>query len=104
LNVVELLPLVSTAFLAGLLGAGHCFGMCGGIASGLGVLSARRNAIGTALVFNGARILSYVLLGGIEKAGAGLWACISPGPFVSTPLCRPTGEAHADKVGYMLVC
>jgi sulfite exporter TauE/SafE len=122
--IAELLPLVSTAFLAGLLGAGHCFGMCGGIASGLGVLSARRNAIGTALVFNGARILSYVLLGGlaafvigqtgdalslpvwsralrwassllialvglqflfnikllggIEKAGAGLWARISP--------------------------
>ena len=25
-----------TAFLAGLLGSGHCFGMCGGIAAGLG--------------------------------------------------------------------
>ena len=28
-----------TAFLAGLLGSGHCFGMCGGIAGSLGALS-----------------------------------------------------------------
>lgn len=69
---MELLPVLSTAFLAGLLGAGHCFGMCGGIASGLGALSARHGAVRSALVFNGARIVSYGLLGAIAAAVLGL--------------------------------
>jgi sulfite exporter TauE/SafE len=72
LNLAELLPPLSTAFLAGLLGAGHCFGMCGGIASGLGATSARKGALGAALVFNGARIISYALLGGIAAMVLGL--------------------------------
>jgi len=70
--LIELLPVLSTAFLAGLLGAGHCFGMCGGIASGFGVLSARRGAVRSALVFNGARIFSYGLLGAIAALVLGL--------------------------------
>ncbi|HKJ17046.1 MAG TPA: sulfite exporter TauE/SafE family protein [Xanthomonadales bacterium] len=65
MNFTELLAPLSTAFFAGLLGAGHCFGMCGGIASGLGVTAARKGAFGAALVFNGSRIISYALLGGI---------------------------------------
>lgn len=72
MNPVDLLPVLSTAFLAGLLGAGHCFGMCGAIAGGLGVLSARDGAVGAALVFNVARIVSYGLLGGIAAAVLGL--------------------------------
>lgn len=72
MNLVDLLPVLSTAFFAGLLGAGHCFGMCGGIASGLGTLSARSGALGAALTFNGARIVSYGLLGGIAAAVLGL--------------------------------
>ena len=32
-----------TAFLAGLLGSGHCFGMCGGIAGSLGALTGTNN-------------------------------------------------------------
>ncbi len=38
-----LLPLWLTAFMAGVLGSGHCFAMCGGIAGSLGV-AARRNS------------------------------------------------------------
>lgn len=53
---------LSTAFLAGLLGSGHCFGMCGGIAAGLGALSPGR-AVVPALQFNLARLLSYAILG-----------------------------------------
>ena len=53
---------LSTAFLAGLLGSGHCFGMCGGIAAGLGAMS-RGRAIMPALQFNFARLGSYALLG-----------------------------------------
>ena len=53
---------ISTAFLAGLLGSGHCFGMCGGIAAGLGAMS-RGRAVVPALQFNLARLASYATLG-----------------------------------------
>jgi len=53
---------LSTAFLAGLLGSGHCFGMCGGIAAGLGAM-AKGRAIIPALQFNFARLFSYAVLG-----------------------------------------
>lgn len=53
---------LSTAFLAGLLGSGHCFGMCGGIAAGLGAMS-RGKGLVPALQFNLARLVSYALLG-----------------------------------------
>lgn len=53
---------LSTAFLAGLLGSGHCFGMCGGIAAGLGAMSPGR-AVVPALQFNLARLASYTVLG-----------------------------------------
>lgn len=48
--------------MAGLLGSGHCFGMCGGIAAGLGAMSKGR-AVVPALQFNLARITSYGVLG-----------------------------------------
>jgi len=54
--------ILSTAFLAGLLGSGHCFGMCGGIAAGLGALSPGR-AVVPALQFNLARLSSYAVIG-----------------------------------------
>ena len=53
---------LTTAFLAGLLGSGHCFGMCGGIAAGLGAMSKGRGVV-PALQFNLARLLSYAALG-----------------------------------------
>lgn len=65
MSLAELVPVLATAFLAGLLGAGHCFGMCGGIAGGLGALSTGRRAWLSALMFNGGRVFSYSLLGGI---------------------------------------
>jgi len=58
---------LSTAFLAGLLGSGHCFGMCGGIAAGLGAMS-RGRAIVPALQFNLARLGSYAALGMISAS------------------------------------
>lgn len=73
----ELLPVLVTALMAGLLGAGHCFGMCGGIAGGFGALASGGGAVGSALLFNGGRVISYALLGGvlallIGAAGDGL--------------------------------
>lgn len=59
-----------TAFFVGLLGSGHCFGMCGGIAAGLGSFRVYDEAHETpkpraasALLFNVGRILSYACLG-----------------------------------------
>lgn len=65
MTLVELAPVLATAFLAGLLGAGHCFGMCGGIAGGLGALSSGKGAWWSAVLFNLGRVLSYSLLGGL---------------------------------------
>lgn len=68
---------LSTAFLAGLLGSGHCFGMCGGIAAGLGAM-ARGRALVPALQFNLARLLSYAILGLIAATVLGSVAELSP--------------------------
>lgn len=64
---------LSTAFLAGLLGSGHCFGMCGGIAAGLGAM-ARGRALAPALQFNLARLVSYSALGLISAGILGGFA------------------------------
>ena len=57
-----------TAFLAGLLGSGQCFGMCGGIAGSLGALSGgsgRKQLVLPAFQFNLGRLLGYAILGAI---------------------------------------
>lgn len=61
------------AFLAGLLGSGHCFGMCGGIAGSLGAFSgaSRRFIALPALQFNLGRILGYAILGAIAAGVLG---------------------------------
>jgi sulfite exporter TauE/SafE len=70
-----------TALFAGFLGSAHCFGMCGGIAAGLGnvAIAAKtgqlnRSGLISALLFNGGRICSYALLGALSAfilSGAG---------------------------------
>lgn len=64
-----------TAFLAGLLGSGHCFGMCGGIAGSLGALSGggteKRALIRPAVQFNLGRLLGYAVLGAIAAGVIG---------------------------------
>lgn len=54
------------AFLIGLLGAGHCMGMCGGIASlmNLGQVSTKRQWLNP-LFYNIGRLSSYALIGAI---------------------------------------
>jgi sulfite exporter TauE/SafE len=56
-----------TAFMAGLLGSGHCFGMCGGIAGSLGALTggASRSLVLPGLQFNVGRLLGYAVLGAL---------------------------------------
>jgi sulfite exporter TauE/SafE len=66
--MTELLPLLSAALLAGLLGSAHCLGMCGGI-SGLFAVNASvaklRTQVPFALTYNAGRVVSYAVLGGI---------------------------------------
>ena len=64
-----------TAFLAGFLGSGHCFGMCGGIAGSLGALSGggakNRSLWLPAAQFNLGRLLGYAVLGAVAAGIVG---------------------------------
>lgn len=72
------MTVLMTALLAGLLGSGHCFGMCGGIAVGLGNLP--RQGFMSALIFNLGRLSSYALLGAISA-----WLLGSVGGVFNVP-------------------
>ncbi len=69
--MIENLPLIGAAFVTGLLGSAHCFGMCGGL-SGLFAVNASaaslRRDIPMASVYNTGRVLSYVFIGIIVAA------------------------------------
>ncbi len=52
------------AFLIGLVGAGHCMGMCGGIASMLSMGQTKPSPL-TPLLYNLGRLISYGLFGAI---------------------------------------
>ena len=57
-------PLYTLAFTTGLLGSGHCIGMCGGLVSALGLHANGRHAgFGFHLLYNLGRTLSYTLIG-----------------------------------------
>ncbi len=64
----ELVPALSAALLAGLLGSAHCLGMCAGI-SGLFAVNASvttlRTQLPTAVTYNLGRVVSYAVLGTI---------------------------------------
>lgn len=85
------LSVLFTAFLVGLMGSGHCFGMCGGLAAGLGSLPVSNglNADTThrakpratsAFLFNIGRILSYAGLGLLSA-----WVLASLGHTLNIP-------------------
>lgn len=69
--MTELMPALSAAILAGLLGSAHCLGMCGGI-SGLFAVNSSvatlRGQIPLAITYNIGRVMSYALLGIIAGA------------------------------------
>lgn len=60
-----------SAFLLGLLGSGHCLGMCGGLASALGMNSGE-HAGRHVLCYNLGRILSYSVAG-LIVGSLGFW-------------------------------
>jgi len=59
----------ASALGLGLAGAGHCLGMCGGIAAALNLGGHRSHAV--TLAYHGGRITSYTLLGGLLGLAAG---------------------------------
>lgn len=76
-----------TAFFVGLLGSGHCFGMCGGLAAGLGTLPVAgedntdtKPRATSAFLFNIGRIISYAGLGLISA-----WFLASLGHTLNIP-------------------
>jgi sulfite exporter TauE/SafE len=60
---------MASAFALGLAGAGHCLGMCGGIAAALNLGGQRSVAV--TLSYHSGRITSYTLLGGLLGLAAG---------------------------------
>ena len=92
--MLELLPLLSSALILGLLGGGHCLGMCGGLMGALTLAipkEQRSRRFRLLLAYNLGRILSYALAGlllglagwwsgltRIEALGRGLWRHIQP--------------------------
>jgi sulfite exporter TauE/SafE len=64
--VTEFWPIVSAAFITGLLGSAHCLGMCGGI-SGLFAVNASitsmKQQFPKAISYNAGRIATYAILG-----------------------------------------
>lgn len=61
---------VLAAIMLGLAGAGHCIGMCGGIASAIGIGSSNRRSL--LLAYQLGRIASYTALGYLFGAAAGM--------------------------------
>lgn len=58
--------LVYMAFVTGLLGAGHCMGMCGGLVTALSLSEAgRRGGWPFHLLYNTGRVVTYTLIGAL---------------------------------------
>lgn len=82
------------AFFAGLLGSGHCLGMCGGIAGSIGVSRGPRSPVrglSYSLLFNTGRIGSYGVAGLIAGGLGFLLAGVIDVPAVSISLRMLTG-------------
>lgn len=83
--MIELVPVLAAAAMLGLMGAGHCFGMCGGVVAALtfAVPEHARAALWRLnLGYNLGRITSYGLIGAIAAAFAGQL------PETGVPLAR----------------
>ena len=90
--MTELIPVLATAFVTGLLGSAHCFGMCAGI-SGLFAINASVASLKTqvpkAIAYNLGRVLSYAFLG-VAVAGVGK-SMVSSIPDIAAPVRFASG-------------
>ena len=80
--MIELVPVLTAALLAGLLGSAHCLGMCAGI-SGLFAVNSNittlRSQIPMAIIYNAGRVASYAVLGIIVGMFGSLIVKATPG-------------------------
>ncbi|MCF5523248.1 hypothetical protein GIV67_25900 [Pseudomonas syringae] len=84
--MLELAPLLLSALMLGLLGGGHCLGMCGGLMGALTLAipkEQRSRRFRLLLVYNLGRICSYTLAGLLSGRGG---VSVAPCPL-STRLC-----------------
>jgi sulfite exporter TauE/SafE len=59
-------PLIALGFTTGLLGAGHCIGMCGGLVGALSLsATGRRSGWSFHLLYNVGRLVTYTLIGAL---------------------------------------
>ena len=59
-------PLIVMGFTTGLLGAGHCIGMCGGLVGALSLsATGRRGGWSFLLLYNAGRLVTYTLIGAL---------------------------------------
>ncbi len=82
--MLELLPLLVSAFILGLLGGGHCLGMCGGLMGALTLATPPEHQgrrVRLLLAYNLGRILSYAVAG-LLLGIAGLALANSPAALV----------------------
>lgn len=90
--MTELFPIVSAAFLTGLLGSAHCLGMCAGI-SGLFAVNTSIASLGSqlpmAIFYNLGRIATYMLLGVVVASFGG--ALVESRPALAKPVLLATG-------------
>ncbi|WP_245792316.1 sulfite exporter TauE/SafE family protein [Teredinibacter waterburyi] len=80
-----MIDIIITAFVLGVMGAGHCLGMCGGVAAALAFgidsdSSARRMVI--LLSYNIGRITSYAVMGAIAAFASGHVQDLTPLPIL----------------------
>ncbi|WP_455894137.1 sulfite exporter TauE/SafE family protein [Pseudomonas palmensis] len=81
--MLDLLPLLSSALILGLLGGGHCLGMCGGLMGALSLAipkAQRSRRFQLLLAYNLGRILSYAAAGLL--LGLAGWA-VAGGPLAT---------------------
>ena len=59
-----MIPLISMAFMTGLLGSAHCIGMCGGLVSALSLTAdGRNNGVLFHILYNIGRTITYSFIG-----------------------------------------
>jgi sulfite exporter TauE/SafE len=93
--VFELLPLLISAVVLGLLGGGHCLGMCGGLMGALTMAippEQRGRRLQLLVAYNLGRVLSYGCAGVL--LGLGGWALAN----------SPAATAMRTAAGLLLVC
>ena len=79
--MTDLIPALTAALIAGLLGSAHCVGMCGGLSGLFAVnasVSSLRSQLPMALTYNLGRILSYAVLGIIVGSFGSVIVKVSP--------------------------